>query len=301
MRLPDGRGILPGLGLACIGELRVVVRELPVIQLRGEGDGAACVARDLHAIMRHVGGTRRNEADVQHAARLPRVPLVDRIPVGVQLIRLVEVGACLHRSAPLIGHLSAPVDDLAVGVAPFQFQPDVERVDGAAREEVPDATRAHDNIDARGGAGHAASAAPCRSARPPDPTSRIVTCCCCSASSPTANPDIACGASPTRRTMRVPSVFSSIGDTEKMSTLMKPDFRNFSVSASCVLVAIDERHGGVRRGEAVRVNGPVRVTPRVRSIWSASYGSRRRSDPWAGSRTIARLRRIRLPASCRSR
>ena len=33
--------------------------------------------------------------------------------------------------------------------------------------------------------------------------------------------------------MRVPSPCSSTGDTEKMSTLMKPDFRNFSVCASC--------------------------------------------------------------------
>ena len=36
-----------------------------------------------------------------------------------------------------------------------------------------------------------------------------------------------------RRTIRVPSAFSSIGATEKMSTLMKPDFRKVSTSLNC--------------------------------------------------------------------
>jgi len=47
--------------------------------------------------------------------------------------------------------------------------------------------------------------------------------------------DIACGASPARRIMRIPSAFSSIGDTEKMSTLMKPDVRKSSTASSCVV------------------------------------------------------------------
>ena len=38
-----------------------------------------------------------------------------------------------------------------------------------------------------------------------------------------------------RRTMAVSPLFSSTGETAKMSTVMKPDLRNFSVASICAL------------------------------------------------------------------
>jgi hypothetical protein len=65
------------------------------------------------------------------------------------------------------------------------------------------------------------------------PTSRMTIGPCCSASSPTPNAVMSCGPSCARRTIFVPSPFSSMGDTAKMSTLTKPDCRKSFVIFIC--------------------------------------------------------------------
>ena len=100
MRLAQQRRILSGLRLTRVRELRVGVRELPVIEFRRERDRASRVVRDLHAVMRDVGGARRNQTDVLHAARLPGVPLVDRVALPVQLQRAIEMRAALDGPRP---------------------------------------------------------------------------------------------------------------------------------------------------------------------------------------------------------
>ena len=143
------RRILSRLGLPGVGELRVVARELAVVQLRRELDRPLGVARHRHAEVRHVGRARRNQPHIQHAARLPGIALVDRVAVAIQLVGAVEVRARLHRTLAVLGHAAAPEDDAPVGILGLQFQPDIERVHRAAREEVPDLARAHHHIHAR--------------------------------------------------------------------------------------------------------------------------------------------------------
>src|SRR5436190_6291947 len=142
------RRILSRRGLPSVRELRVVVRKLPVIQLRGERNRTAHVFRDPDPEMTDICRSGRNEADVQNAARLKCIALVDRIAVSVELIRAVEMRAGLHWSAAFVGHLAAPENDPPVGVARLELEPDVERVDGPSGKEVSDLTRPYDDVDA---------------------------------------------------------------------------------------------------------------------------------------------------------
>src|SRR5579859_1830806 len=97
--VPDFAG---GLMLTFIGKMRVVVRKLAVIQLSRKSDRSDGILRNAHSIMRDIGSAGRNQADIEHAARLPGISLVDWIAVGVQLIRLVEVGARFNGPSPIV-------------------------------------------------------------------------------------------------------------------------------------------------------------------------------------------------------
>ena len=97
-------------------------------------------------------------------------------------------------------------------------------------------------------------------------------------------------------------VASSTGDTAKMSTVMKPDFRNFSVACK-LLRRRDWTYGTavLAAGKAVRVDLAVAVAGIVRSDQRhVAIGAGLASS--ADSRTSARpAPKRRWPASCRSR
>src|SRR5205823_5353526 len=100
-----------------------------------------------------IGGAGRDEADVERAAGLPGVALVDLVAFGIDEERAVEMRALIDGAAALVLDASAPGEDAAAGVAGDEFEPDVEPVDGAAGEEVADFAGADDGVDADGAAG----------------------------------------------------------------------------------------------------------------------------------------------------
>ena len=190
-----------GFGDAGERELREIVGELAVVQAGFEGDGAFGVARDVEQVMDGVGGAGRDQADVERAARLPGVALVDGVALGIDEERAIEVGALIDGTAAVVVDAAAPGEEAAFGVAGGELEPDVEAVDGAAGEEVADFAGAHDGIDADGAAGREADARRRRAGAAILPTSRMVTGPDCSASSPTAKVEARAGASVARRSV----------------------------------------------------------------------------------------------------
>ncbi len=145
--LPTAPSGCPGTRLTGIGELRVGVRELSVLQARGERERTLGVLRNPDAVVRHVRGARRNQPDVEQAARLPRVALVDGIAVRIELIRAIEVRA--GSTGPRPSSVTSPLQKIVRPSAswPMQLEPDVERVHRAAREEMSDLARAHHDVE----------------------------------------------------------------------------------------------------------------------------------------------------------
>src|SRR5688572_15484511 len=88
--------------LARIGELSVIMSELAMIQACFKRDRAAHVFWNLHAVMRYIGCTRRDQTDIQETPGLPRIALVDRIAFAVELIRTVEMGTRFHRAFSVV-------------------------------------------------------------------------------------------------------------------------------------------------------------------------------------------------------
>ncbi len=151
--LGQQRRILAGLGLAGVGELRVVVRELAVIEFRRQRDGPFGILWNVDAVVGDVGGAGLDGAHVQHGSRLPGVSLVDRIAFAIELVGAIEVSAGFDCAFAIVLHAAAPVDQLAVGVFALELEPDVERVERPAREEVADFAGAHHDVHSGGGTG----------------------------------------------------------------------------------------------------------------------------------------------------
>src|ERR1043166_8770285 len=103
--------------------------------------------------MHGVGRAGRYQTNVQHAARLPCVALVDRIALPVEQVRTVEMRALLHRPSPIVVHAPAPAQDAAGRVARLQLEPHVERIHGACREEMTYLPRTNHRVYPHGLAG----------------------------------------------------------------------------------------------------------------------------------------------------
>ena len=137
--------------------------------------------------MHGIGRSRRNQAHVHDGAGRPRVPLVDRVAVRIDLQRAVKVRALLDRTFAVVLDLAAPEDGLALVVDALELQPGVVGIDRAAREEVSD-LRVRTTTSTR--TSRPAAPRPARdpaaplSARPPTPPPARDFA---SASSPTAN------------------------------------------------------------------------------------------------------------------
>src|SRR6185295_17987116 len=69
--------------LAAIREVRVVVRELAVVERGRELYRVTAILGHLQPVVDGVRGARRNEPHVDRGTRRPRVPLVDGVSVGV--------------------------------------------------------------------------------------------------------------------------------------------------------------------------------------------------------------------------
>jgi hypothetical protein len=141
--------ILIRFRLAGVAELRVIWGEFPVIQPGFQRNWTLGILGNSHPIMRDVGRARRDQPDVQQAAHGPSIALVDGIPISIELKRLIKMRPFFDRSAAIILDFPAPEDDFPGRIAPFEFQPDIERVDRPAGKEVADLARAHDHIDTR--------------------------------------------------------------------------------------------------------------------------------------------------------
>jgi hypothetical protein len=139
--------VLPLRRAARVSETRILPGELAVVQLRRHGDGPLRILGDLHPVVHDIGGAGRNQTDIQQAARLPRVALVDRIAVAVEHQRTVEVRARIHRSLSVIGHAPAPEHSASRCVLALQFKPDIERIHRAAGEEMTDLPRADHHVE----------------------------------------------------------------------------------------------------------------------------------------------------------
>ena len=86
--------------------------------------------------MDRVGGTGRNQADIDESAGSPGVSLVDGVAVSVHQQGPVKVCAFLHRAFAAVFHHPAPVEHLAFVVRRHQFEPHVEGINRAAGEKV---------------------------------------------------------------------------------------------------------------------------------------------------------------------
>ncbi len=102
----------------------------------------------LEAIVDRVSGARRNQTHVGDRSRGPRVALVDRVAVLVELKAAVEVSAGVDGPLPVIRRDAAVEQNASLVVDRLELDPDVERVDRAAGEEVPDLACPHDDLDA---------------------------------------------------------------------------------------------------------------------------------------------------------
>ncbi len=145
--------ILARLRRSRIGILRVVIRELAIVQTGGQSNRPLGILRNVDPVMRNVRGSGRNQAHVKQAAGLKRIAPVDQISIGIELNRLIEVRAWIHRALAFFGCLPAPENDPARRILALQFKPSFLRVNSTRREEMPNLERSDDHVYAQRGAG----------------------------------------------------------------------------------------------------------------------------------------------------
>ena len=145
----DGKRGLLRIAHAGEGELRVPPCELPIIHLGLEVDAVAGIFWNLQPVVHGVGRAWWNQSHVGHRSRGPRVPFVDGIAVAVEQEGAIEMRAFIDWSAAAVGGRAAMQQRASAIVGRLEFHPHIERVDRAAREEVPDFAGAHDHFDAR--------------------------------------------------------------------------------------------------------------------------------------------------------
>src|SRR5512147_1518655 len=101
--------------------MRVPPGKLSVAELGGERDLVRGPVWYLYAEMHCVGRTGRDQADINHRSRRPRIALVDRISMLVDLQRSIEVGAFFDRPLAIVFDLTAPENSLALVIDTPQF------------------------------------------------------------------------------------------------------------------------------------------------------------------------------------
>ena len=147
VRRRDRGALHVGVAHAGVRPLRVPPRELPVVHLRPQRDRPADVVGDPHAVVHRVGRAGRDQADVGDRPRRPGVALVDHVAALVELQAAIEMRAGFHRALAAVLDRAAVKDGAALVVERFELDPDVERVDGAAGEEVADLACPDDDLE----------------------------------------------------------------------------------------------------------------------------------------------------------
>ena len=97
--------------------------------------------------MNRIGRAGRDQPYINDCPCRPGVAFIDRIAVGIDLQRAVEVRAFFNRATTVVFDHATPEDGLALVVSTLQFKPGVVGIDGAAREEVADFFRSDHNVN----------------------------------------------------------------------------------------------------------------------------------------------------------
>src|SRR5713101_4319124 len=128
--------------------MRIEPTELAVVQLGMQRDFVTRLFRNVETIMRRVCRARGDQMDVDNRPRGPGVSFVDGIPVPIDLQRTIEVRPRLDRTFAIVLHFPAPENRLAFFICGLQFKPNIESVNCAAGEEVPNFAGAYNDIHA---------------------------------------------------------------------------------------------------------------------------------------------------------
>ena len=191
--------------------------------------------------------------------------------------------ARIDRSPALVGHRAAVEDRVPVLVDRLELDPDVERIDRAARKEVPDLPRAHDDVD------------PHRiAARVPTPStlsSGAITSAAaprkfCAApkfsdSSPTAKVLAARGSAAVGARPAAAGAACGVRTSPKMSTEIGPSRRKSWAAFKLGGILVDEGERPCSRRQS-GATGLYRSSRQGRASRPAACGSRRTSDGFFG-------------------
>src|SRR6185437_2976460 len=100
-------GVLASFGDSDKRKLRIPPGELPIAEPRVQGDLVAGVFGNVQTIVDRIGCPRRNQTDVNDGASRPRVALVDRVAVGIDQERTIEMSAFLNGTLAVVFYLAA--------------------------------------------------------------------------------------------------------------------------------------------------------------------------------------------------
>ena len=128
-------------------------------------------------------------------------------------------------------HLAAPEDHFAGRIRGLQLQPDIEGIERAAREEVSDLARPHDDVDARRRTGHELRLRQIERRRHVAHFANEGVALLFGFFAH-GEPELSVGPVAARRIMAVCLPVFSTGEAAKISTEMKPDVRNFCSAAA---------------------------------------------------------------------
>src|SRR5262249_26874498 len=103
---------------------------------------------NVQSVMNSIRRAWWHQSHISYRARHPRVTLVDRISMFVELEAAVEVGARFDRTAPSIVDFAAVKNCLPLVVYRLQLDPNIERVDCSSRKKVPDFSCSYYDFDA---------------------------------------------------------------------------------------------------------------------------------------------------------
>src|SRR5207249_10371058 len=107
----------------------------------------AGIFRHDKPVVRRVCCTGGDEAHIGKRTCSPRVTFVDRVSMGIDLQRTIEVGAFFNGPLTVVLNHSVPKDDSSVIVDSLEIKPDIEGVDCSSRKVMPDLSSTNNDIE----------------------------------------------------------------------------------------------------------------------------------------------------------